>query len=248
MQERAERAGAKPHSSNLELIADMIRTESHFHFPEGYTLSRAVDELVEQRPRFCEALRWLCSPKTVSPHNEEALVAKGVSSWGRYPEIDANSELFVAYFEDHGVKHFRRHLYLSRGRLLSTWLPEHVIDLFCVFVLAECGGKEPPLMPFKFCARCNKLVFTTLQGEALSKKTFCSDKCQQRSHWSKTPEARNDFGFVERLWEKNIPERLKRLAKPEVQERLNRIRRDWSHWHALTRMLAKIDAQTRVKT
>jgi hypothetical protein len=245
IRERAERPKAPP-LTGLAVIADIMRTESHFRFPEGYTISRAVVELEERRTRFCEALRWLCSPKATEPAvpSDElaALVAKGI--WGRYPEIDKSSEDAVAYFEDHGVKHFKRHLFLKRGRILSIWLPDHLIDLFCVFLLAECEGKNPTEMPFKFCRKCNKFFFSDLEGKARERKQFCSPTCQQVGHWTKSSHARSDSGFVERLLLNNPPDLRERLAKPGTRERLAKIKNDWQDWAALMNKVAEIETLT----
>jgi hypothetical protein len=220
MKERAERPNAPP-LTGLSLIADIMRTESYFRFPERYTISRAVAELEERRSTFCEALQWLCSPKATV--------------------TDQNSEVFVAYFEDHGVKHFKRHLYLKRGRLVSIWLPDHLIDLFCVFLLAECEGKNPSEISLKFCRKCSKLFFTDLEGKARERKQFCSSTCQQIGHWTKSSRARSDSGFVERLLQNNAPDLRERVARPGMRDRLAKIKNDWQAWDALMEKVKEVE-------
>jgi hypothetical protein len=246
VKKRAEGWRFPEEKSGLALIADILQLEREFHVPARNTRGRAVAELTEHRPKFCEALRWLCSPKpepkALTAEEQDAIVAStGTLRWGRYPEIDQESESFVAYFEDHGV-HFRRHLGLKRGRLLSWWLPDHMIDLFCVFLLAECEGKTPSEMPLKLCGKCSKLFFTDLEGGARERKKFCSTSCQQGDHWTKSNRARSDFGFVERLLENDSIKLRQRLAKPAVQERLSGIRSKWKDWQALMLKVKRVDA------
>jgi hypothetical protein len=232
------------HAKGLALIANMLLIESFFHVPSGMTDGTA--DLVEHRLGFCEAVRWLCSPKiavsAVSSEELKTLAATGKLDWGRYPEIDQDSERFVAYFEDHGVKHFQRHLYLRDGRLLSIWTPKHMVDLFCVFLLAECAGKTPSQMPIKLCRRCPKLFFTDLEGKARERKQFCSLTCQQVGHWTKSNSARSDSGFVERLLENSRSELQTRLAKPAVRARLGKIKTDWPDWKTILEKVKEIEA------
>lgn len=210
---------------------------------------RFLGDLVEHRDKFCEAVRWLCSEKVaqpkLSPSELEALAATGQLDWGRYPEIDQDSERFVAYFEDHAVKQFQQHLYLRDGRLLSTWTPKHLVDLFCVFLLAECAGKAPSQMPMKLCRGCDKLFFTALEGKARDRKQFCSLQCQQGGHWTKSNRARSDSGFVERLLENSSTELRERLANPIVRERLARIKNEWPEWKTVMEKVKTIEAQAR---
>jgi len=224
------KAGFMAHfNDKLEVLAYMLNLMSFFHFPKGMDGKKAAEELKKHRTNFCAALRWLCSPKNpkpaVSAQQLKTLAGSMKLEWGRYPDIDETSERFVKYFEDHGLRHFRKRLALEgthpklpndlsleemgdwyrqvemhrreNNILIQYALPLHTVDLLCVFLLNECRDKQPSQMPVKLCPQCQRLFSVSgLEGKARERKTFCSTKCQQREYWK---ERKADYQYVKRL-------------------------------------------------
>jgi hypothetical protein len=216
----------------------------------------AAADLHKSLREFQEAVKWLCTPKNTKSTGFAARLRKlatskkfGWENMGRYPLIDKKNELFVQYFENHGLKHFRIHPTLEGGQHGSPVRLElrprcrHFVDLFCAFFLAECSGKTPSEMPVKLCRLCGKL-FPSQQRKA----EFCSRNCQWRNYW--TPKRKRDDKFIKDL------QKFAETCKPEYgrsiknlrakltadRERLDEIKRAWKDWPTILDRIHSIEA------
>jgi hypothetical protein len=207
-----------------------------------------ADELREHRPVFCAAVRWLCAEKP-----ESDLVARfnrrlyGLGRWGRYPDIDRTAEKFAQYFEEHGLQHIKLHVMIPDGQRLASYAScTHWVDLFCAFLLRECGGKYPRQMPIKLCRRCGKLFSSTR-----SDTQFCpGGDCQRKNFWN--DERHRDYEFarrhlkfaencVRRQFGYSIDDLRSKLAKPGVKARLQSIRQRWKDWPQILAMIGRAE-------
>jgi len=208
---------------------------------EAIEIQADLSELRSCQRRFRQAVDWLCGLKEDKrgPEGEFRARSKaGKLEWGRYPEIDRRSERFVAYFENHGLKHFKLRASLQHGELVLFPRIRHLVDPFCAFLLNECAERKREEMPVKLCSTCGKLfsVFN-LRSKARARKEHCSLKCQQAGWW--TSEKRADDIFVKRLcrlaqdaqdgrYGHTLSDFRKRFDRAEVRRRLERIKRRWA--------------------
>ena len=199
---------------------------------------RDVKKLRSAHRRFRAAVTWLCSTKNpkraVSPQKLTELLKSGRLYWGRYPDIDRETENFVRYFEDHGLKHFRFYASVQEGRLLLFPRCNHLIDPFCAFLLHQCEGKRPEQMPVKLCPQCRRLFLA--QGA----KKFCSAPCHDKAFW--TPERKADYAYVCRLGDYSKADLQKRLEEQKVQNRLDEIETRWPAWQTINDKVGNIRA------
>lgn len=239
-------------SQNITHLAELLlRTLGEIHLEEEPTdkqnliIERAAEDLRKSHDKFRAAVTWLCSPKHLGPARRTSLRLLASGKWqpGRYPSIDEPSEKHIKYLEAHGLRHFRIHLSLQEGRLVPAPRIEHLIDLFCAYLLDRCLDRKVSEMPIKICPKCGKMFLS-------QRKQFCSGQCQWKSYW--TAQRRADDKWVKDL--KNFAERCKprygrsisdlreRLERPKVVQRLKSIKRrgtaeDWRGW---TRILERI--------
>lgn len=231
---------------------------------EAKQIQKDVKELRAHHRKFKEAVTWLCGPKHAAHGLPQKRLLKlhraGKVEWGRYPDIDSHNEDFVEYFERHGLRDFKLRASLQEGELLLFPRLQHIVDIFCAFLINECAGKKPDDMPVKICLSCGKLfsVFK-LKGKTRARKRHCSLNCQQAGWWTK--EKRADDVYVKRLSEvaeyaltgkhgyaaANLRERLDR---PRVKQRLEKIKNRWEReWPKIAERVAEIEqsAQSRVE-
>jgi hypothetical protein len=211
-------------------------------------LDWAVDELRADQPAFRAAVKWLCLPKKVGRNEAEFKAALTSGNWrmGRYPEIDSESESFLSYFEEHGLRHFKLTPLLIDGRLSLGIDRTHLVDLFCAYLLNECNERDLAEMPLKVCRRCEKLFSSNLKSAE-----FCSTKCREKSFW--TPERKRDYNKVCR-WETHAENSLKKkhgftiadmnrlkeiTSKNQV---LDKIAARWKDWPKITEKIERIRA------
>jgi hypothetical protein len=217
---------------------------------QNEVIQRASEELQKSQPKFRAAMSWLCSSKneeeTASPNRR--LLGSGKVEWGRYPLIDKTSEDFIAYFENHGLNHFKSRLSLQEGRLLLVPRLVHLIDLFCACILDRCLGRRSSEMPIKMCRRCRKFFSSERSG-------FCSKDCQWKHYW--TPERRSDDKWVKDLekfsdgcelnkYGRSIADLRKKLASPKVIRRLKSIKakidkENWAGWGKISQRIKTVE-------
>lgn len=222
------------------------------------TVQRASEELRKSHLRFRAAVTWLCSPKipkaTTTPTLKQ--LEAGKLEWGRFPLIDKESEEFIRYFENHGLKHFKSRVSLQESRLLLVPQTIHLVDVLCACILNNCVYKSPSEMPIKICPRCTK-CFLSQRGK------YCSEVCQWKSYW--TPDRRADDKWVKDLekfsqscrpkYGRSIADLQKKLALPKVEQRLRSIkdkikRENWVGWGRIAKRIAAIEtlaAESHVK-
>jgi hypothetical protein len=222
VRQRARMAAQMSGLCGIGLLAEVLLIESHLRFPQGITSSaQAVQQLNEMRAEFVEAVTWLCSPKP-SPGDQR----------------------FLAYFDEHGLRHFQKHLDVRDGAMQMFTRPLDLIDLLCVYLLRECQDKQPAEMPVKLCRGCHRFFSAAdRKGKARVRKGFCSKKCQEGAYWKKR---RADYRYVSRLLEEYSPPALRqRLENPKVQKRLDRIAARWIDWPKMVDMLTDIEEQAK---
>jgi len=211
-------------------------------------IERASRELQRTHRKFRAAMKWLCSPKnSKAAFPSRDLLESGKVEWGRYPLIERTDEDFIQYFDNHGLKHFKRRLSLQEGRLLLVPRLVHLVDVFCACILNRCLGKKSSEMAIKICPRCDRFF-------ASQRRNFCSANCQWKHYW--TPERRADDKWVkdlERVAERckpkygsSVADLQKRLALPKVTERLKSIKKkiekeDWTGWARIAKRINAIE-------
>jgi hypothetical protein len=190
----------------------------------GKHFGKALNDLARDRSKFRKAVEWLCSSK----------------------EPDDADGPFLRYFQYHGMKHVKRELAVQHGgKIVLRSKHLHLVDLFCVFLVNECVGQRPSMMPVKVCPRCRQLFSVAqLRGRARVRKEHCSAKCQESSHWTKGREARADLRYVSRLIEEYSPgDRRRRLENPKVKDRLDEISKRWvDRWPTLMQKLQQVNS------
>jgi hypothetical protein len=190
------------------VLADVMIIANFLRHTKRDLQGKALEDLQEHRSEFRAAVGWLCSPKNAD---------------------DVGSP-FLSYFKDHGLNHVERELELRNGKLVLDTSHLHLIDSFCVFLVGECVGVPPSMMPIKLCSRCRQLFsVVSLKGQARIRKVHCSARCQESSHWTKTRVARADLQYVSRLSDEySRADRRRRLDNPKVKIRLSEIRERWA--------------------
>jgi len=215
---------------------------------ESQNFDRAVEELRKAHPKFRAAVKWLCSPKHVNRDEAEFKKALSSGDWrmGRYPHVDSETESFLSYFEEHGLKHFKLTAILLDGRVALRPGYLHFVDLFCAYLMNECNDQTPDEMPLKVCRRCEKLFSSDLKSAE-----FCSNKCREKSFW--TSERKRDYNKVCR-WETQAANSLKqrhgftladldRLKKITAKnDTLDKIVARWKDWPKITEKVERIQA------
>lgn len=215
-------------------------------------VERASEELRKSQGEFRAAMTWLCLPKNSDPHARvgRELLASGRWQPGRYPSIDKRSEEFVRYFETH-LKHFKVHLSLQEGRLLSSPLFVHYVDLFCACVLDRCLGRNVSEFPIRICPKCGTIFLS-------ERKQFCSEKCQWSHYWTK--ERRADDKWIKDLekfsrtckpeYGRSVEDLRQKLASPNVEQRLQSIKQkakteEWAGWSKILKRLEAVESQAK---
>jgi hypothetical protein len=206
-------------------------------------VSRNVKRLRGAHRKFRAAVNWLCSTKNpqraAEPQQLTELLKLGKLYWGRYPDIDRESDNHVRYFENHGLRHFRFTASLQDGRILLFPHCRHLIDPFCAFLLHQCEGKQPEEMPVKLCPRCKRLLLA--QGA----KRFCSATCHDKAFW--TRERKADYAYVCRLEDYSRRDLREWLKKHKVRSRLDEIKARWPAWQTINDKIKNIMAVSESK-
>jgi hypothetical protein len=243
----------------LACLAELLFVESHFHRPEHIETSQhAIEELQREHSNFTAAVRWLCSPKETNPalrpQSDAPPSESGQMEQAQLREAHRVGVSAVSYFEEHGIKHFQKHLALADGRLVVYPRSRHLTDLLCVFLLNECQDRLPEEMPIKICRKCDKLFSVAgLEGKARARKEFCSTECQRSAWW--TADKRADDAFIKRLasFADNCRKRRhgftvgdldRRLERPKVKQRLDTIESRWKReWPQIVERMREIRTQ-----
>jgi len=222
-----------------------------FGSPEASSPAAAA-ELRRELPRFRSMIRWICSRKKPSPTSyakfvpleyEEHFEAQNIPeerrdilrkeiAEGRMPMTPEDIES-LNYLQAHGRDHFKVELRLWGGRIKeSKSYPEHLVDLFCRFLLDTCAGKDPDDLPVRFCLRCGRLFAVR------PNRDYCSLECRYKKFWTK--EKRADDMYVRRLEDYSEDDLRKKLAQPDVKKRLDWIEFMWPSDSAIVALIGRI--------